>query len=270
LSYNSFQQACINIHVPCYSQFYSEYTYIKTKQDLPGYHTVYNLEVEDNHEYFANGVLVHNCDAMRYALASTGRPKMLNLTEKSNGCVISDGYITTDDGKIFPLEDVQDIGFVSISKRTGSIVRVMVTQDHTLILADVYQTQEFGELVQKAFNSHDARPFFAIGAYIDVARALRREWIQMDDDNNDAGKSSPELLQIHVPTAREIRQSQAIARFLKKGKFYVRNPIIRNSSVWSQFLTYNTESDDARDALAGALYLFEQEFEYEDRMGEGK
>lgn len=270
LSYNNFQQACVNIHVPCYSQFYSEYTYIKTKQDLPGYHTVYNLEVEDNHEYFANGVLVHNCDAMRYALASTGRPKMLNLTEKSNGCVISDGYITTDDGKIFPLEDVQDIGFVSISKRTGSIVRMMVTQDHTLILADVYQTQEFGELVQKAFDSHDARPFFAIGAYIDVARALRREWIQMDDDNNDAGKSSPELLQIHVPTAREIRQSQAIARFLKKGKFYVRNPIIRNSSVWSQFLTYNTESDDARDALAGALYLFEQEFEYEDRMGEGK
>jgi hypothetical protein len=30
---------------------------------------VYNLEVEDQHEYFANGVLVHNCyDATRYAL----------------------------------------------------------------------------------------------------------------------------------------------------------------------------------------------------------
>jgi phage terminase large subunit len=29
---------------------------------------VYDLTVEDEHEYFANGVLVHNCDAMRYAI----------------------------------------------------------------------------------------------------------------------------------------------------------------------------------------------------------
>jgi hypothetical protein len=28
---------------------------------------VYNIEVEDMHEYFANGLLVKNCDAMRYA-----------------------------------------------------------------------------------------------------------------------------------------------------------------------------------------------------------
>ena len=27
---------------------------------------VYNLTIEDVPEYFANGVLVHNCDAMRY------------------------------------------------------------------------------------------------------------------------------------------------------------------------------------------------------------
>lgn len=34
--------------------------------------TVYDLTVEDTHEYFANGVLVHNCmDALRYALVST-------------------------------------------------------------------------------------------------------------------------------------------------------------------------------------------------------
>lgn len=31
---------------------------------------VYNLLVKDTHEYFANGALVHNCDALRYALAS--------------------------------------------------------------------------------------------------------------------------------------------------------------------------------------------------------
>jgi hypothetical protein len=29
---------------------------------------VYDLSVEDEHEYFANGILVHNCDAMRYAI----------------------------------------------------------------------------------------------------------------------------------------------------------------------------------------------------------
>ena len=29
---------------------------------------VYDIEVEDVHEYFANGVLVHNCDALRYAM----------------------------------------------------------------------------------------------------------------------------------------------------------------------------------------------------------
>lgn len=28
---------------------------------------VYNLTIEGEPEYFANGILVHNCDAMRYA-----------------------------------------------------------------------------------------------------------------------------------------------------------------------------------------------------------
>jgi hypothetical protein len=28
--------------------------------------TVYNLTVEDQHEYYANGILVANCDALRY------------------------------------------------------------------------------------------------------------------------------------------------------------------------------------------------------------
>jgi len=31
---------------------------------------VYNLTVEGEHEYFANGVLTHNCDALRYCLYS--------------------------------------------------------------------------------------------------------------------------------------------------------------------------------------------------------
>ncbi|MGP6175425.1 hypothetical protein [Corynebacterium sp. A21] len=32
---------------------------------------VYNLTVDDNHEYLANGIPVHNCDALRYAVFST-------------------------------------------------------------------------------------------------------------------------------------------------------------------------------------------------------
>lgn len=32
---------------------------------------VYNLTVADAHEYYAAGVLVHNCDAARYVIAST-------------------------------------------------------------------------------------------------------------------------------------------------------------------------------------------------------
>ena len=33
-----------------------------------GHEPVYNLTVAECHEFFANGVLVHNCDALRYGL----------------------------------------------------------------------------------------------------------------------------------------------------------------------------------------------------------
>jgi hypothetical protein len=36
---------------------------------------VYNLEVEGAHEFFANGILVHNClDALRYVVAWLTEP----------------------------------------------------------------------------------------------------------------------------------------------------------------------------------------------------
>jgi hypothetical protein len=35
---------------------------------------VYNLTVEGSPEYFANGVLVHNCDAAAHAWAALGKP----------------------------------------------------------------------------------------------------------------------------------------------------------------------------------------------------
>ena len=34
---------------------------------------VYNLTVDGAHEFYVNGVLVHNCDAMRYATTSLMR-----------------------------------------------------------------------------------------------------------------------------------------------------------------------------------------------------
>jgi len=43
---------------------------------------VYNLTVDGAHEFFANGVLVHNCDAVRYLLTNLGTgPEMVILDE---------------------------------------------------------------------------------------------------------------------------------------------------------------------------------------------
>jgi hypothetical protein len=36
---------------------------------------VFDLTVDEQHEYFVSGVLVHNCDAMRYAAISFKKPK---------------------------------------------------------------------------------------------------------------------------------------------------------------------------------------------------
>jgi len=45
-----------------------------------GYEEVYDLEVEDIHEYFANGLLVHNCDATRYAALYLKKQSKKGLT----------------------------------------------------------------------------------------------------------------------------------------------------------------------------------------------
>ena len=42
---------------------------VSSFEPLPGKHPVYNLTVDGEHEYYANGVLVSNCDAVRYACA---------------------------------------------------------------------------------------------------------------------------------------------------------------------------------------------------------
>lgn len=53
-------------------------TIVEIKQGLSN-QPVYNLTVEDAHEYFANGVLVHNCDVIKSILAMFG-PKATPLT----------------------------------------------------------------------------------------------------------------------------------------------------------------------------------------------
>lgn len=42
--------------------------------DEPSEAPVYDLTVEDQHEFYAGGILVHNClDALRYAVVTTER-----------------------------------------------------------------------------------------------------------------------------------------------------------------------------------------------------
>lgn len=45
---------------------------------------VYNLTVDGNHEFFANGILVHNCDALRYCHARATRGRAI-VTGKPRG-----------------------------------------------------------------------------------------------------------------------------------------------------------------------------------------
>jgi hypothetical protein len=40
------------------------------KSTVPIYQQVFNLTVKDNHEYYANGILVSNCDALRYLVSA--------------------------------------------------------------------------------------------------------------------------------------------------------------------------------------------------------
>jgi len=52
---------------------------INTRQD--DYENVYDLMVEDKHEYFANNILVHNClDAMRYLITKAFEKEYLHYT----------------------------------------------------------------------------------------------------------------------------------------------------------------------------------------------
>lgn len=60
------------------------------------YEKVYNLTVQDEHEYYANGILVSNCDALRYALHSTqmiGKSSMVARLGKESKETTKQGFI---------------------------------------------------------------------------------------------------------------------------------------------------------------------------------
>jgi hypothetical protein len=53
--------------------------------DVPGEHKVFNLTVEGQHEYLANGVLVSNCDCLRYLAMASLRYVKPRVKAKSAG-----------------------------------------------------------------------------------------------------------------------------------------------------------------------------------------
>jgi hypothetical protein len=66
----------------------------KLKEKRP----VYNLSVMGAHEFFANGILVHNCDSTRFLLASQSfgpAARMMNQAEKIQS-LIPEGYTRTE------------------------------------------------------------------------------------------------------------------------------------------------------------------------------
>ena len=51
-----------------------------TKVELVGKKPVYNIEVEGNHNYITSqGIVTHNCDAMRYFIKTKVNPRRLTL-----------------------------------------------------------------------------------------------------------------------------------------------------------------------------------------------
>ncbi len=47
-----------------------------------GAEPVYNLTVAGAHEYYANGILVHNCDALRYVVSSLPKEPQRKYSEE--------------------------------------------------------------------------------------------------------------------------------------------------------------------------------------------
>lgn len=59
---------------------------------------VYNLEVEGSHEFYANGILTHNCDSLRYAVMTwpmyAAKPREERLAEAVQGLDPTNAMLT--------------------------------------------------------------------------------------------------------------------------------------------------------------------------------
>jgi SNF2 family DNA or RNA helicase len=73
----------------------------KSLQRCPGDQTVYNLEVEDNHNYFANGVLVSNCHYIKNPKAL--RTKALTAIKARKRILLTGTPIVNRPVELFPL-----------------------------------------------------------------------------------------------------------------------------------------------------------------------
>lgn len=68
---------------------------IKKYKGIRRYKTVFDIEVKDNHNFFANNILTHNCENMPWVL---GYERPLIVTEKLDGCLDRDVSVVTDAG----------------------------------------------------------------------------------------------------------------------------------------------------------------------------
>lgn len=54
---------------------------------------VYNLTVDGDHEFYANGVLVHNCDALRYLLINLGTGPQFVILDAAPAQLLADAGV---------------------------------------------------------------------------------------------------------------------------------------------------------------------------------
>lgn len=67
-----------------------------------GKRDVYNLTMENNHNYFANGILISNCDSMRYLINT--RIRKSERWKNTSQTAINMGDVENELQKILPQE----------------------------------------------------------------------------------------------------------------------------------------------------------------------
>ncbi len=158
----------------------------KHTESNEGYISVYNLEIEDNNNYFANNFLVHNCiknhkarqthaislhkDAFNYRYILTGTPTPNGFEEIYNQIKFLDERALEDKNYYGWLEDIAVLGdrfsryAINSYKRDGikkqeekfSLIVLRYKSDEVLDLPELYIKPEYVELtdIQKKIYNH--------------------------------------------------------------------------------------------------------------------